>query len=276
MFRIGEFSKMSLISVRMLRHYDELGLLKPARVDEFTGYRYYSAGQLARLNRLRALRDMGLSLEQIGYLLDNDISAEQIKGMLRLKEAELERTLNEGQTQLAKVKSWLAQLEGGNQMVNQVQLRSVAPVRVAAVREVTEGYTGIEKLCVELEDYLKQHNVKPVDQLIVLYHEMTSSADNKVEYNEGDVDQEACLPIADDLPENDRIKVRVLPAIETAATIVHVGPWDGLAGVYEALGTWVETNGYNVVGPIRDRVINAEPIDDPSRYSCEIIFPVSK
>jgi DNA-binding transcriptional MerR regulator len=271
MFRIGEFSKMSLVSVRMLRHYDELGLLKPARVDEFTGYRYYSAGQLARLNRLRALRDMGLSLEQIGYLLDNDISPEQIKGMLRLKEAELERTLREGQSQLAKVKSWLAQLEGGNQMVNQVQVRSVAPVRVASVREVTEDYTGIEKLCVELEEYLAQHNVKPVDQLIVLYHELDGT-----EYKESDVDQEACLPIADDLPESDRIKVRVLPAIETAATIVHVGPWEGLVEVYEAMGTWIETNGYNVVGPSRDRVINAEPVDDPSRYSCEIIFPIGK
>ncbi len=66
MFKIGDFSKLSLVSVKTLRYYDELGLLKPARVDEFTGYRYYSASQMPRLNRILALKDLGLSLEQVG------------------------------------------------------------------------------------------------------------------------------------------------------------------------------------------------------------------
>src|SRR5215468_6863542 len=111
MFRVGEFAKLSQVSARMLRHYDELGLVKPARVDSFTGYRYYSTDQLARLNRLRALRDMGLSLEQIGQLLDNDITPEQIKGMLKLKEVELEQKITESQSQLVRVRAWLKQLE---------------------------------------------------------------------------------------------------------------------------------------------------------------------
>ena len=88
MFRIGEFSKLSQVPVKTLRYYDEIGLLRPAKVDDFTGYRYYSADQLPRLNRILALKDLDLSLAQIGELLDGDLPAEQMRGMLRLKQAE--------------------------------------------------------------------------------------------------------------------------------------------------------------------------------------------
>lgn len=61
MFKIGEFSKLSQVSVKALRYYDELGLLKPASVDRFTAYRYYSADQRPRLNRILALKDLGIA-----------------------------------------------------------------------------------------------------------------------------------------------------------------------------------------------------------------------
>lgn len=89
MLRIGDFSKLSLVSVKTLRYYDELGLLKPVRVDDTTGYRYYSADQLPRLHRILALKDLGLSLEQVGELLRDNLTAEEIRGMLRLKVAEV-------------------------------------------------------------------------------------------------------------------------------------------------------------------------------------------
>src|SRR5260370_18750347 len=78
MLKIGDFSKVSLVSVKALRYYDELGLLKPARVDALTGYRYYSASQLPRLNRILVLKDLGLSLQQIAHLLDQELTPDQI------------------------------------------------------------------------------------------------------------------------------------------------------------------------------------------------------
>jgi len=90
MFKIGEFSKLSQVTVKTLRYYDEIGLLKPAKVDRFTSYRYYSADQLPRLNRILALKDLGLSLAQVAQLLDGDLPPAQIRGMLRLKQAELQ------------------------------------------------------------------------------------------------------------------------------------------------------------------------------------------
>src|SRR5260370_33224735 len=97
-----------MVSVKALSYYDELGLLKPSRVDEFTGYRYYSASQLTHLNRILAMKDMGLSLEQITLLLDKELTPDQIRGMLRLKQVELLTQLEEGQARLGRI-------EGGPQ-----------------------------------------------------------------------------------------------------------------------------------------------------------------
>ena len=111
MFKIGEFSKFSQVPVKTLRYYDEIDLLKPVEVDQHTGYRYYSAEQLYRLNRILALKDLGLSLAQIGELLDGDLPAEQMRGMLRLKQAEVQGRVKEEQARLARVEWRLRQIE---------------------------------------------------------------------------------------------------------------------------------------------------------------------
>ncbi len=118
MFKIGEFSKLSRVTVKTLRYYDEIGLLKPAEVDRFTSYRYYSVSQLPRLNRILALKDLGLSLDQIGQLLKDDLSPEQIRGMLRLKQAEIRQQVQEEQARLARVEQRLRYIEQEDKMPN--------------------------------------------------------------------------------------------------------------------------------------------------------------
>ena len=95
MFRIGEFAQVAQVSARQLRFYDQLGLLQPAHIDAQTGYRYYSIRQLPRLNSILALKELGLSLDQIGPLLKDEISATELRAMLTLKRAEVERSLRE-------------------------------------------------------------------------------------------------------------------------------------------------------------------------------------
>ena len=111
MFRIGEFSQIARVSGRLLRYYDSIGLLRPQRTDPETGYRYYSAGQLERLNRILALKELGLSLDQVARMLDDKISAAEIRGMLALKKAELERSLAEEAARLRHIESRLTQIE---------------------------------------------------------------------------------------------------------------------------------------------------------------------
>ncbi|HLU10219.1 MAG TPA: helix-turn-helix domain-containing protein, partial [Oceanobacillus sp.] len=93
MFTVGEFSQLAQVSKRLLRYYDEIGLLKPIRIDPTTGYRYYSAEQLPRLNRILALKELGLSLDQIQRLLSDNVSTDEMQGMLLLKKAEIEQQL---------------------------------------------------------------------------------------------------------------------------------------------------------------------------------------
>src|SRR5690349_25120650 len=90
MFTIGDFAGLGRVSVRMLRHYDAIGLLPPAHVDPHTGYRYYTASQLKLLNRVIALKDLGFSLQQVQALIDEKVDAGELRGMLRLRRAELE------------------------------------------------------------------------------------------------------------------------------------------------------------------------------------------
>ena len=80
MLRIGEFSQLGQVSVRTLHHYDERGLLKPAEIDNWTGYRFYSVKQLPRLNRILALKDLGFSLDQISRLVDDTLPANSCAG----------------------------------------------------------------------------------------------------------------------------------------------------------------------------------------------------
>ena len=110
MLKIGEFAWLSQVTVETLRHYDRIGLLKPVHLDQFTGYRYYSLGQLPRLNRILALKDLGLPLEKIAQLLDKNISLNEIRGILELIQVELKEQIQETQRHLACVEARLEQI----------------------------------------------------------------------------------------------------------------------------------------------------------------------
>src|SRR5512135_1987281 len=137
MLKIGEFSRLGRVSVRMLRHYDQLGLLKPVQTEPFSNYRYYSAEQLPRLNRILALRDLGFSLEQIGGLLDENLPTEQLLGMLKLKRAEVEQNLRAEQARLARLEARIRQADQGEPMsAYDIVLRAVEAQLVASLRRV--------------------------------------------------------------------------------------------------------------------------------------------
>src|SRR3954467_1532916 len=115
MIKIGEFSKMVQVSVPTLRYYDQVGLLKPVEVDRSTGYRYYSASQLPRLHRILALKGLGFSLEQIAAMLEG-VTSEQMRGMLLLRQAQINQQIVEAQSQLTEVEARLQQIEREEQV----------------------------------------------------------------------------------------------------------------------------------------------------------------
>ena len=137
MYKIGDFSQLGQVSVRMLRHYDKLGLLKPGQVDKWTSYRYYTLDQLPRLHRIIALKDLGLSLEQIGILLKDPQSDALLQEMLRERQRTIAQQLAEEQARLARVSARLQQIEHLHDPIPyEVVLKELPSLYVIAVREV--------------------------------------------------------------------------------------------------------------------------------------------
>jgi effector-binding domain-containing protein len=272
MFKIGEFSKLSRVPVKTLRYYDEIGLLKPVEVDSFTGYRYYSASQLPKLNRILVLKELGLSLDQVATLLQDDLSVEQIRGMLRLKRAELRERVSEEQARLARVEARLMQIEQGGKMpTHEVAIKKIPPLRVASIRGIIPAYNQPGQLWGELYGVLGAQKIPFTGPCLTTYHD--------TEYKEQEVDAEVCQPVNASPRELGRIKIVDLPAVSMAC-VVHAGTYDTLNEAYNALTSWMEQNQYRIAGPMREVYLKSAEQgevrqDDPS-YVTEIQCPIEK
>ena len=282
MLKIGDFSKLSRVSVKTLRYYDEVGLLNSSQVDRFTGYRYYSIEQIPRLNRILAFKDLGFSLEQIARLLDENLPPAQIRGMLRMKQAEIQDQLEEEQARLRRIEARLRQIEQEDSMPTyDIVLKKVDPQRVISVRDTLPTFGDQVSLWIELANYLISRKTKAAGPSITIYHDP--------EYCERDVDLETATPVSVSLPESQRVKVRELPGIDVVATLIHKGRYENFGQTYSALVSWIEANGYRITGPNREvyllcaanvyddpTVFGEYLTEDPDEFLTEIQFPVDK
>jgi DNA-binding transcriptional MerR regulator len=247
MFTIGDFARHGRVSIRMLRHYDAIGLLRPARVDPHSGYRGYEAAQLARLNRIVALKDLGFTLDQVATIIDDKVGIDELRGMLRLRRAELETQLAVDRARLAAVEARLRSIETEGAMpTNDVQIKKVEPVRVAEVSGVAAGFEPsaigpvIQPLYTELMHRLEAAGVTPVGPPIAYYEDAS----------DGGVVVHASAPVNVDAIEG--VEIVDLPGIERAATIVHHGDMDNVLQTVQALATWMDDNGHTSAGYNRE------------------------
>lgn len=271
MIRIGDFSKLSRVPVKTLRYYDEVGLLRPVEVDAFTGYRLYEYSQLSDLNRILALKELGFSLEEIGRLLDDNLTAEQMRGMLKLREAEARQRMQQEAERLERIEARLRQIEQEKCMSKyDVVIKSAEEIKVATVRDVVPTPPDQGRLWQELGGYLAMNRIRPNGVCFTLYYDD--------EFKERDWDLEVCEQIDVDLKESKRIKVRTLPAIDSMACTIHHGPFVTIGEAYNALGQWITANGYRITGPCRE--VYLAPSDNGSQTDpntvTEIQFPVEK
>jgi predicted transcriptional regulator YdeE len=272
MFKIGDFSKLAQISVKTLRYYGELGLLRPAWIDRFSGYRYYTAEQLPRLNRILALKELGFSLEQIQRLLQDDLPSSELRGMLRMKQAELERQVQAEQERLERLERRLRQIEQEGMLpAYEVILKSVPPMKVVGIRQVVPSFRQVSRLFDELLSCLQSQEAVWDESrpCLAIYYDP--------EYREQGVDVEAAAPLSHQLPDSPPLVVHELPGADSMACAVHQGSYDRLHEAYNALMTWIENSGYRVCGPNRDVYLQA-PGDSPgaASYVTEVQFPVQK
>ncbi|MBN1451434.1 MAG: MerR family transcriptional regulator [Anaerolineales bacterium] len=267
--KIGNFARVGQVTIQTLRHYDDLGLLKPSQVDTLSGYRYYVLDQLPRLHRILALKDLGFSLEQIAHLLEDDLPPAELRGMLRLKHSELRQQVDEGLDRLERLEARLSLIEQEARQPNyEVVIKPVEPLQVASVRGVIPSYWDEGPLWGELFQQLRQANINASGPYLSLYHS-----------GEPEIDVEACAPLPLGVTEIQGLPVRTLPAVSNMASTLHQGSFSGLAGAYAALLKWIDINGYRVTGPDRAIYLRlpeaGQSRQDPNAIT-EMQVPVSK
>jgi len=271
LIKIGDFARLCQVSVPTLRHYDDMGLLKPISVDAFTGYRYYSVSQMPRLNRILALKDLGFSLEQIDQVLSGDLSLEQLRGMLKLKQAEVEQHVSDEQSRLQRITTRLRQIELEDSMPNyEVILKTVAPMLIASRTVTIPTNDQVPKylnpaFC-EASDYATAQGAKFTGPCFAIWHQAAAVLADEV--------AEAAYPIDRMLPGTDVVRVYELPQAQVASA-VHHGAFENFVQLHTALLKWIEANGYRVAGAYREFYIQHDP-NHMNESATEIQYPVEK
>jgi DNA-binding transcriptional MerR regulator len=276
MFRIGEFSKIAQVSGRLLRFYDEIGLLSPDFTDAQTGYRYYSAQQLPRLNRILVLKELGLSLEQIAQFLERDASIDEIRGMLTLRKAQIEQTLQEEAIRLQRVESRLQQIDVHGQIQEpDVVLKSVSAQQFLSIREILPDMSAVQgrvrRIATIVSAVVGEHSL---NHLTVLIHSPVYEPDVfdvEIGYL---FTGKAPKPVR--LSEDRTLTVRELPAVETLATLVHVGRVRDSHQTYERLAIWLERNQWQMTGTGRELMMHLPQTTPDDEAVIELQLPASK
>ena len=264
MFRIGDFSKLSRVSVKALRFYDEMGLLKPTYVDRDTGYRYYSAKLLPRLNRILAFKELGLSLGEIGHLMKGDLPVDRVRELLHNRRAELARRIERERAQLAEVESWLAQIERAGRVPDyEVMVKHVAPRLVASVRDRLSSYADADDLFDELQSQFK-HRGSPLDRGAIWH---TCAGQRR------SIDCEAILFLREPVRSAGRAQIYELPGASVAC-VIHQGSDETCERAYVAARSWIKSHGYAIAGPNRELYWQGDVAQDGDSGVTEIQYPI--
>jgi DNA-binding transcriptional MerR regulator len=269
MFKIGDFSKLTRVSVRMLRYYDETGLLTPCKVDEFTNYRYYSAKQIEALNLIVSLRDFGFNVSEIAAVIAAQ-SNEKQKEMLRRKRDEIEKDIAVSNQRLKRLDSVIKNIDKEKiTMSYNVKTKQVPSYNVVSYRQKIPSYSAEGMLWAKLGEYMAEKGLNTEAYCYATYHDK--------EYKEGDVDVEVVMEV-DKLLDNERGFVyKKTEPIEQAAYVLVPGDYSNIGPAFNFLGKWIEDNGYEICGLVRQLCIKGPwNEENTENYLTELQIPIKK
>jgi len=260
MFAIGEFARHGRVSVRMLRHYDAIGLLEPVCVDPATGYRFYEAGQLSRLNRIVALRNLGFTLHQVASILDEQVTGAELRGMLMLRQAELQEQIATDAARLTQVEARLLAIEEEASEPAAVVVRQIAAVRVAELTGTAAGYEPqfitpvIRPLYQALTHQLCEAAIAITGPGVAYYEDASDEA--------GAIKVHAAMPVAERPSCQQAFRVIDMTGVPAAATLIHHGSMDDVLPSIQALARWIDANGYQSLGYAREVTLKLGAVRD--------------
>ncbi len=268
MYSIGEFSKINKITPKTLRHYDKIGLLKPSRIDDWTGYRYYNPDKLPEISKILMLRNMGFSLLEIKKIIFGKID---IQNILNEKAGQLQGKIRDEKNRLSKVLGYLAQFEGEKDMKESIIVKSLPEVIVASMRTIIPTYNTFFDIVPKMGEYMKSVGAvcREHSYCFTIYHDG--------EYRESDIDVEICEAVNEVCQESDKVKFKTIKAVPSSACYMHEGPYETLGNAYGNLFTWINQNGYAVAGKPRESYIDGIwNKENPDEWLTEVQVPVKK
>lgn len=271
MLKIGDFSKLSRISNRMLRHYDQFGLLKPEMVDLFTGYRYYEQSQLLQAGRIQALKNMGFSLSMIREILEKYADAKELGRFLILKKKEIEEQHQEILQQMRLLYSTIEWLrKDGTIMGYDVSLKTLPKRYVASVQMVIPQYKEEHILWRTLMEETKDLNMQDAAPCyaMAIYHDG--------EFKDRDVDVEVQRTVIGTYEDQKHVKFKTVPEVQIAGATFK-GSYEQITSVNEAVAKWIGDNGYEFDG-LSFNIYHVSPYatQNPDEYVTEVCYPVRK
>lgn len=265
LYKIGLFSQMNRVTIKTLRHYNEVGLLSPAHVDEETGYRYYSSNQLPALNQIICLRQIGMSLDEIARIQQG----QPMEDILKHKRAELMEVIAKETMKLSQVEHYLS--NGRFEKDYHVVLKELPEVIVASVRTKIPNYGALFSVVPSMGmDMERLGCICAIPEYCFnIYHDGGYKAE--------DIDVEICEAVTEMKPDTDMIAFKRIPGVETAACVIHKGSYEGFPKAYEAVLRWMKDNHFEMTDMPRESYIdgiwNKESEDE---WLTEIQFPVRK
>jgi DNA-binding transcriptional MerR regulator len=266
---IGDFSRMTHLSVKALRFYHDQGLLEPARIDPATGYRFYDTGQVPVAQVIRRFRDLDMPLDQVKAVLqapDVETRTKEIIAHLTAMETKL--------AELQMSVSSLRTLLEGPPVRPAVEFRSIPATPALAVRgtvNVAEAWAWGTDAFAEIYGRIDQAGLTPAGPGGALFPAEFFEVEN--------ADLTAFVPVGDavaaggSVPGGGRAELVTIPGIE-AAVMLHAGRAGDIDQTYGALGTVVAERAIGVEGPIREYYLVPFTEPDPDRHRTEICWPV--
>lgn len=269
MLKIGEFAKIANVSIHLLRYYDKIGLLKPSYTDTKTGYRHYQAIQFPRLNRIMALKELGFSLEQVSSMLDDPIAPDEIRGMLRLKRAQIEELLMEEQARLERIELRLRQIDDEGLFPDyNIEIKQIPPQPIITIPHISNEDALVKQLFDEFYGELGQLT------------ENTGTA--VVLFTGWDADEvEIGFLVHKHIPDltltvaEYAIEQYMLPAVDMMVSSLFAGARTDLHVAYEQMVTWFAAHNYAYTFPCRQLYLQPGQDEHDSENVVELQMPIN-
>ena len=264
LYKIGMFAAMNHITVKTLRFYEEQGLLMPALIHPETGYRYYTLSQMAVLHQITALKLAGFTLEEITHIN----SGADEKAVLLKKKSELLAKISDLTKQIAVVDGYLSKRKTG--LSAPVLIKNIPETTVAFMQIRLESYDRLFDRMPEMGALMEKTGCECALPEYCFTNYLEPG------YKDGDIPVEICESVVEAKKETGELRFKTLPEIR-AACVFHKGSYRTFSESYEAVLRYIEENGYEIAGEIRESYIDGIwNKDDESQWLSEIQVPVKR